>query len=251
MTLRDLGDARLEAALRDASRAVPGAKRDLSCAVVAALRSEGRSRARGAPWRRLAPALVAVALLLTGAALAASPIVPGIGVRGGDTTAPQRPLVIDQAFLGTPTTLPGARNRVDFAVRVPAFHGVGQPYVYYADEPAGGRVSLLYRANDRLPAIGDTPVGLFVTQFRGDVDERLLTKVIGQGAVTRVDVAGVKGWWIANVHEVLYLDAEGDVIREPSRFAASTLLWTDDGVTLRLESALPRPQAIAVAASLR
>jgi hypothetical protein len=50
---------------------------------------------------------------------------------------------------------------------------------------------------------------------------------------------------------VLYVDPEGQVTPERSRFADRTLLWARDGVTLRLESALPRHQAIAIAASLR
>lgn len=250
MALHDLGDAQLEAALRDAGQAVPGAQGDLSVDVVGALRSGSRVRRRGT--RRLAPALLAAALLLTAAAVAVSGIVPGVGLRRGETSTPSRPLVVDPGFLGTPTTLASARDRVDFAVEVPALPGLGQPQVYYADEPAGGRVSLLYRPNDRLPAIGDTPVGLFVTQFRGNAEDQLLTKVVGQGAeITPVEVAGARGWWIAGAHEVLYTDAEGNVIPEPSRFADSTLLWTHDGVTLRLESALPQRQAIAVAASLR
>ena len=250
MALHDLDDVQLEAALRDAGQAVPGAQRDLGVAVVAALGSGSRVWRRG--MRRLTPALLAATLLLTAAAVVVSGIVPGVGLRRGETTTPSRPLVVDPTFLGTPTTLASARDRVDFAVEVPALPGLGQPQIYYADEPAGGRVSLLYRANDRLPAIGDTPVGLFVTQFRGTVDDPLLTKVVAQGAeATPVDVAGARGWWIAGAHEVLYTDAEGRVMPEPSRFAGSTLLWTHDGVTLRLESALPRRQAIAVAASLR
>jgi hypothetical protein len=251
MALHELNDARLEAALRNAGRALAGPQRDLSVDVVAALRAGSNVRRRGVS-RRLALALIAMALLLTGAVVAVSGVVPGIGVRRGETTTPARPLVIDPTFLGMPTTLASARNRVDFAVEVPMAPDLGQPQVYYADEPPGGRVSLLYRASDRLPAIGDTPVGLLVTQFRGNVDGQLLTKVVGQGAeVTPVDVAGVPGWWIAGAHEVLYVNSEGDVISESPRFADSTLLWTHDGVTLRLESALPQQRAIAVAASLR
>jgi hypothetical protein len=261
MALHDLDDRQLEAALRDAGRALAGAQRDLSVDVVAGLRAgdrvagrgvpRGLARGRGVP-RRLVPALIALAVLLTGAAVAVSGIVPGIGLRRGDTTMPARPLVVDPEFLGTPTTLDRARARVDFAVHVPALPELGQPQIYYADEPPGGRVSLLYPASDRLPAIGDTPVGLFVTQFRGAVDDQLLTKIVAEGAqVTQVDIAGIPGWWIADAHEVLYVDAEGHMAPERSRFADRTLLWTRDGVTLRLESALSRQQAIVIAATMR
>jgi hypothetical protein len=251
MALHDLDDRQLEAALHDAGRALAGARRDLSAEVVAGLRSSDRARSRGVP-RRLAAALIALAVLLTGAAVAVSGIVPGIGLRRGDTATPAQPLVVDPAFLGTPTTLDRARARVDFAVQVPALPALGQAQVYYADKPAGGRVSLLYPASDRLPAIGDTPVGLLVTQFRGDVDDQLLTKIVSQGAqVTQIDIGGLPGWWIADAHEVLYIDADGHTAVERSRFADRTLLWTRDGVTVRLESALSRRQAIAIAAAMR
>jgi hypothetical protein len=97
-----------------------------------------------------------------------------------------------------------------------------------------------------------TPVGLFVTEFRGDTDEELLTKIVHEGAdVTSVEIAGIPGWWIEGAHEVLVFARSGDVVAERLRFSDNALLWTRDGVTLRLESALSRRQAIAIAATLR
>jgi hypothetical protein len=198
------------------------------------------------------PAVV-VAVLLTGAAVA-STVVPGVGVRTG--RAPSRevqtPLVADPGFLGTPVTLDTARERVDFAVGVPTDARLPTPQLYLADRPSGARVSLLYPAGDGLPAMRDTPVGAFLTQFRGRVDGQLLTKVVEDvAAVTPVEIDDLRGWWIEGAHRVLYVDGDGDVRTEPTRFAGSVLLWTRDGVTLRLESALDRRRAIAIAASVR
>jgi hypothetical protein len=250
MALHDLTSDQLEAALRDTGRALAGARRDLGADVVAALRSGARAP-RTVP-RRLAP-LVAIAVLLTGAAIA-SVVVPGIDLRvgRGPSGATRAPLVADPAFLGAPTTLAAARERVDFAVGVPTARQLGTPQVYLNDRPPGGRVSLLYPVNDGLPAMGDTQVGLLLTQFRGVIDEQLLTKVVAEGAeVSPVEVDGLRGWWIDGAHEVLYVDPTGDVVTERPRFADSVVLWVRDGVTLRLESALDRQRAIAIAASVR
>jgi hypothetical protein len=251
MPLGDRDTGQLEAALREAGRALEGARRDISADVVAALRADAPAR-RTLSRRRLVPVVV-VGMLLTAAAIT-SAVVPGIGLRMGQTPSRgiQTPLVGDPAFLGTPTTLAVARERVDFAIGVPAVADLGAPQVYHADHPSGGRVSLLYPASDRLPAMGGTPVGLFLTQFRGDVDEQLLTKAVAEGAdVVGVEIDGLPAWWIEGAHEVLYINDAGDVATESARFSASTLLWARDGVTLRLESALDRQRAIAIAAALR
>ena len=49
------------------------------------------------------------------------------------------------------------------------------------------------------------------------------------------------------VHEFLYLDANGNPQPDTARLAANTLLWERDGVTYRLESALDRDAALALA----
>jgi hypothetical protein len=259
MSLQGLDQPQLEAALRDAGRALAGARDDLADDVVAQLRSGVGTQQRRVPApaprvlpRRLVPVLM-ILVLLVGAAVVAG-VAPGIGLRiGGPSTPSTRtPLVADADFLGAHTTLAAARDRVNFAVRLPALEQLGPPQVYYADDPAGGRVSLLYPAGDRLPAMEGTPVGLFVTQFRGDTDDELLAKIVHEGAdVTSVEIAGIPGWWIEGAHEVLVIARTGDVVAERLRFSDNALLWTRDGVTLRLESALSRQQAIAIAASLR
>ncbi|HSK96090.1 MAG TPA: hypothetical protein VK891_05680 [Euzebyales bacterium] len=250
MRVHDLDTGQLEAALREAGRALEGARHDISRDVVVALRAGTPARHR--VRRRLVP-IVVIGMLLTGAAIA-STVVPGIGVRIGlpSLRGTQAPLVADAAFLGQATTLTAARERVDFAVGVPSASELGAPQVYLAGQPSGGRVSLLYPAGDRLPAMGDTRVGLFLTQFRGHVNQQLLTKVVAEGAdVTSVQIDGLPAWWIEGAHEVLYVDRAGDMSAEPARFSDSVLLWARDGVTLRLESGLDRDQAIAIAASLR
>ena len=52
------------------------------------------------------------------------------------------------------------------------------------------------------------------------------------------------------MHEFFYLDADGEPQPDTARLAANTLLWERDGVTYRLESALDRDAALAIARQL-
>ena len=63
-----------------------------------------------------------------------------------------------------------------------------------------------------------------------------------------VTVDGAAGYWLGNgVHEFFYLDTQGNPQPDTARLAANTLLWERDGVTYRLESALDRDAALALA----
>ena len=252
--LTDLDDRGLEVALIQLGRDLGGAHRDVSVGVVTALRSGSAPEVGRAPARRLIIALSILTLLLAGAATAIRFGVPGVAIREGATQPPlpRTPLSADPAFLGRFTSLDEARQQVDFDVRAPSAEWIGQPDVYYSQHPQDGRVSLVYAASEDLPAIGDTAVGMLVTQFRGNVASDFLTKLRNVGApVTRVRIGQTEGWWIEETHEVLHLDASQRPTSERLRFADSTLLWTRDGVTLRLESRLDLERAVDVAASVR
>jgi hypothetical protein len=251
--LRALHDDALAAALRDAGRTLPGARRDIAAALTPAslaARQGVARRLRRPPSRRAVLVAAALLLVVAGSALAAG-VVPGIELRRSpqqtDTTGP--PLVSDDAFLGTRTTLRAARATVDFPIRVPELPG--HPQVYVAGTRGRQRVSLLYGASDDLPPIGPTRAGLLVTQFRGHADDAVLRKIAGPGVdVAAVSVGDAPAWWISGAHEVAVLDGDR-VVTERVRYADRTLLWSLDGVTLRVEAAVPRAQAIALAASMR
>ena len=253
MSFTRLDDEELEIALRQLGRDLGGATRDVSADVVAALRPGGRAGAARGQVRRPIIVLVIVTLLALGAATVIRVGVGGVDIR--ESSLPRRartPLGVDSAFLGSRTTLDDARRRVDFDVGVPAANWLGEPDVYVAAHPPGGRVSLVYPASRDLPAIGATHVGLLLTAFRGTVETDFLTKLRASGApVTGVRIGPTHGWWIEQTHDVLYLDPAHEPASERLRFSDSTLLWSRDGVTMRLESGLDLQRAVDVAASVR
>lgn len=141
---------------------------------------------------------------------------------------------------------------MDFDVGAPTADWLGEPDVYVAMHPPGGRVSLVYHASRHLPAIGETRAGLLLTAFQGTVETDFLTKLRASGVpVTGVRIGPTRGWWIEQTHDVPHLHAAQEPVSERLRFADSTLLRSRDGVTMRLESGLDLMRAIDVATSVR
>jgi hypothetical protein len=209
--------------------------------------------------RAVAMALLVLVAVATGT-LALSPAARravadwlGIGgiriVHGDRAEAP----VAEDLRLGERVSLVQAQDRVSYDVLRPSALEVGEPdEVYLDDVIPGGQVSLVYRPADGLPEAEETGVGLLFTQFRSQLDETLVKKVVPpQDVVEAVTVNGLPGYWVGGPHTLLYEDAEGNIREERSRLAANVLIWEQDGITLRLESALTRQEALRIAESVR
>ncbi len=170
------------------------------------------------------------------------------------TTAPTPTAASPRANLGAPTTLTEAQARVPYTIRMPGLPEYAAPdEVYLRDPPVGGRVSLLYRARPDLPPIAGSDVGLLIQQFRGGIDAGIFQKGVGPGSqVMPVAVNGATGYWITGgLRAFAYTDANGVFQYEEIRGAGNTLLWQENGVVYRLETALPQADALRIASSLR
>jgi hypothetical protein len=96
-------------------------------------------------------------------------------------------------------------------------------------------------------------VSALIVEFRGRIDEALFGKVTAGGTrIEEVTVNGGRGFWIeGEPHIFFYRDEAGNVWNETLRLAGNTLLWEQDGVTLRLEASLGRDNAMRIAAGFR
>jgi hypothetical protein len=217
--------------------------------------------------RRLAFALLAV-VALAGGVLTFSPeartvVAERLGLRGVTIehvpfvpTATPGP-VGDRMSLGERVTLDEARARVPYAVFMPTLAELGAPdEVYVGPMPPGGQVTLLYRARSGLPPASETGVGLLLTQFRtapGAADRGVLGK--GVGPETRIEALTVNGgpavWIEGNPHFLFYRDTTGQFQQETVRLAGNVLLWEQGGLTLRIEGAFTKDQALRIAASVK
>jgi hypothetical protein len=212
---------------------------------------------RRLPWRPLAIAFVAL-LLLAGTAVAAVPdwrhsVLDWLGLRSVKIErVPQLPPTPtgDLLALGTRTTLADASRHVSFTPVAPA--GLPPDEVYFAEDPPGGQVALVYKPGRRFPAAGTSGVGMLITEFRGQQQSVFIQKALGPGTTaTPVTVNGGRGIWIAGEpHILMYRDRNGEVQGYTSRLATNTLLWRRGDLLLRLEAHISKADALRIAGTM-
>lgn len=271
--LAELTQPEFEQALRELAGQVAFTEADVAAAVEARLEAAPRTGevvgvrprrrmprvvARG--WVAVAAAVVAFALVLSGV-LVLSPSarravagwlgLGGVRVEVTPTVSPPAPLG-EELFLGDRMTLGEAEEEVSFDILLP---DLGPPDEVYVSSPLpDGLVSLVYAARPGLPAAPETEVGLLLVEIRASLgDEAFIHKVVGPGTtVEPVTVNGGRGFWLSGEpHVVLYLDADGRPIEDSVRLAGDVLLWEQGDVTLRLESALSKEEALRIAETVR
>jgi len=183
----------------------------------------------------------------------------GVLIRWVDEVPSPEPSQIGAPLLlGRPVTLEQAQEAVDFPVRVPTAAGLDAPdEIYLLDQDKGAMVSFVYPAAPGLPASDQTGVGALLTQFRGEADRGLIEKGLPDGGaqathLEAVSVSGEPGFWISGAPHGFFLVCYdvGECRQERYRLAGNVLLWEQDGVTLRLESALSWEAALAIAESV-
>lgn len=208
-------------------------------------------------WHAAVAAVVAVALLLSGL-FAASPTVRQtverwLGLRGVKVVQTPRPpsLPPTQTLgggldLGKRVGLGEAQQHLGATLLFPA--GLGSPdEVYVRDLSVGGsEVFLVYRERPGIPRAGTTGVALLVSEFTGSVYRPGFQKYSFGAKIERVTVNGGRGLWIEGGHGLAYLDANGEVVQDQLRLAGNVLLWEQGPLTLRIESALTKAEALAL-----
>lgn len=177
---------------------------------------------------------------------------PGIRIEIGDRADDPPPSVTaigGSLLLGEATTLQGVEAAVDFAVVAPGGLDDVDPEVYLNTFEGAPVVSLLYPASNGLPEIGETGVGLLLMQIdaSGNTSMFIAKRASAESPPQPVTVDGVEGLWIRG--GVLMIDA-GDPFWTYERRSGNVLVWEQGGITYRMESNLPRDDAIAVVESL-
>jgi hypothetical protein len=201
----------------------------------------------------LALLLVAIALALPDARAAAGEF---LRLRGIDIfPVPSSPVATGAAvpsFPGERTSLDDARRRARFPVTAPAEFGAPDE-VFIETTATSDRVTLVYRSRSGIPLSPSAGVSAIVVEFRGGLDEILLGKATGpETKVEPVTVGGGRGFWLEGApHQFFYRDPNGAVQPETLRLAGNTLLWEQNGVTMRLEAQVARDQALRIASTFR
>lgn len=160
-------------------------------------------------------------------------------------------------LLGEPVSLEQARARVDFMVAMPNLPAFGPPdEIYLRDRPGSDQVSFLYHPRPGLREVAGTGIGLLLVQFEAD-DEALwgVKKMVDGRTETRVVPLGeLEALWLGGAHRLLVASDPLDgasalpVSGTPdSRLTGNVLLWAENGVTYRVESALTLAETIQIA----
>jgi hypothetical protein len=208
-------------------------------------------------WRQvLVAGLAIVALTLglsPGAREAVARLLGVVGIRietEVETTVPPT----FNLGLGTRVTAAEAANLVDYAVLSPGSSDLGAPdAIYYNDERLGGQITLVWVPQPNLPEAADSGVGMLISSFRGNLDSSTYAKELNtsRNLLLDVEVRGRPGFWIeGEPHVFLFENPSGGIEFESIRLAGNVLLWEENGVTMRIESDLPRADVLRIAESL-
>ncbi len=213
---------------------------------------------RRSPWWR--PVLVAGLAILAltlglspGAREAVARLLGVVGIRidtGVKTTVP--PTV--SLGLGNEVSAAEAGTLVDYDILSPSNSVLGAPdAIYYNDERLGGQISLVWVPRSNLPEAADSGVGMLISSFRGNLEPSTYAKELdpSRNLLLDVEVRGRPGFWIeGEPHVFLFEDPNGGIQFESIRLAGNVLLWEENGVTMRIESALPREDVLLIAETL-
>ncbi|MFP3882847.1 MAG: hypothetical protein ACLFWH_11085 [Actinomycetota bacterium] len=199
------------------------------------------------------------AAIATVCVLAAITVVPAgrqavadlLSVAGIDITFSQSETPADPGpvHLGEPTTLESAARQVEFPLALPTLTDLENPDAVYVETGPPVVVHLTWEAGPSLPAIAETNIGLLLTQFASPAEGTILTKELTSDTdIVETSVNGQEALWLQGApHELTY---NRTATQQVSRLAANVLLWEDNGVTYRLESALEMNAAQQIAETL-
>jgi len=183
----------------------------------------------------------------TAASTAPTTAATSVGPASVPTTIPAD-AALGPLDLGSPIAVDEGAARIGVPAPVPT--ALGPPAAaYFGSPPSTGRLSVVWRPSASLPPTRIPEVGALLTVFRASVDEGFFLKVLDpETTYERVTVGGQPAAWLAGEpHTFLYQTADGQVQEETLRLAGNTLIWTAGPFTYRLESALDRDAAIALA----
>jgi hypothetical protein len=181
---------------------------------------------------------LALSLLLATSPVARTAVADALGLRGLIIhRLPQPPAASTDLRLGERVPPPEAQRRAPFPLLQPTV--LGPPIEAYVDA-AVGQFAFVYRPR------------ILLTQFQAGLEPGFFAKGLGPDTrVEQLEVNGGRAFWIAGrAHVFYYRDKDGQIRDESIRLAGDVLLWEQAGLTLRLEGAPSRDEALRIARSV-
>ena len=194
-------------------------------------------------WPRAAALAVIATLLVAATAAALALVLPGLRI----TTAPTVPTaeaVASRLALGDP--IPAGT----VGAGIPAALGPPDEAYVIGDHEV---LSLVYLADDELPDLAGSGIGLLVQVIDGALEREMVQKLVAEvgASVTPVRVGPDAGFWIEGLpHLVRYIDPEGRQRSQRTRLVGDTLVWERGGMLYRMESGLGLDGTLRIAESI-
>jgi hypothetical protein len=138
------------------------------------------------------------------------------------------------------TTLADARGRMPFTIRLPGYPAnLGAPQYVFAQDLGGGAVVLVWLE----PGTTDR-VRMSLSELSSDV----YTQKFAPPVLQVTTVHGQRAIWTGGPYIVVTKEGQ---YAQRRLITGHVLIWTEGGVTCRLETGLSLPEAVRVAESLR
>ena len=120
---------------------------------------------------------------------------------------------------------------------------LGKPNEVYARDDS---VTLVYRARPGLLALGDSGIGLLLTQLSGGLEPTYLAQEAQSGReLEEVNVDDERGYWIPDGRRLQSQPGKAELL------PGGALLWEQEGRALLMRTELSKAEAILLAASVR
>jgi hypothetical protein len=113
-------------------------------------------------------------------------------------------------------------------------------------------VALAWGARPGLPADPASGLGVVVTEFRAEITPGTFTKVLYEGALLQqTSVSGNPAYWIAGGEHFFFFRRPNEQPLEATiRMVGTTLVWEQNGLTLRIEGVRDLAEAIRIGESM-
>jgi hypothetical protein len=175
-----------------------------------------------------------------------------------DTTLPT---VVPVSF---PAPLPAAAEPLADSIadaeritglKLPSSSVLGPPTnVEAVQRPLPDTLIATWPVSPSVPQTGTPGVGARLWMSRSSFDRGYFGKFAGDqpSSIENVMVGETDGLFISgSAHVVVFIGTDGNVVTDTAQLAGNTVLWAVGDVTYRLETALGRDAAVALAESLR
>ena len=148
--------------------------------------------------------------------------------------------------LGERITLREARSGPS-EVLLPRMPDLGEPDEIYAPKPPRENgVALVYRARPGLPPLDGTEIGLILTERPGEIETAYLADgTMDQPGIEKVNVRDKRGYWVPPGRRL------SAAVDRTDELLGGVLLWEQEGLAIRMETNLPKEEAVRIAGSVR